>query len=159
MSLIYRSHNLINDKERKEISMRNIAALFSMLMPGIGQFYNGQFLKGAFILIVEHYNNFFGNINKAIQLDFNGLHQQAIDVANFDFILFYPGFYAYAVWDAWFYAKPDAGKTKTAIPFLIGGFLGEFGAIYASKLAIPTLTVGLIMIIPMLCGMIIFRNQ
>jgi hypothetical protein len=159
MSLIYQSHNFINDKERKEISMRIIAALFSMLLPGFGQIYNGQFIKGVFLLIVEHIVNALGKINKAIYLDFNGLHQQAIDSTNFEIMLFYPGIYAYTVWDAWYYAKPDADKTKTAIPFLISGFLGEFGAIYASKLAIPTLTVGLFMIIPMICGMFIFRNQ
>jgi hypothetical protein len=139
--------------------MRNIAALFSILMPGFGQIYNGQFLKGVFFLIVEHFDNVFGHINHAIFLDFNGFHQQAIDVTNFQFMLFYPGFYVYVVWDAWYYAKPNADKSKTAIPFIIAGFLGELSAIYAPKLAIPTLTVGLVMIIPMLCGMFIFRNQ
>lgn len=57
--------------------MRNIAALFSMLMPGFGQIYNGQFMKGVFLLIVEHFDNVLGKINQAIHLDLNGLHQQA----------------------------------------------------------------------------------
>jgi hypothetical protein len=139
--------------------MRNIAALFSMLMPGFGQIYNGQFIKGVFLLIVEHFDNALGKINKAIHLDFNGLHQQAIEATNFDYLLFYPGFYAYCVWDAWYYAKPNADKAKTAIPFVIGGFLGEIGAILANRLPMPTLTVGMLMIIPMICGMIVFRNQ
>ncbi|HWO95243.1 MAG TPA: hypothetical protein VNM45_02655 [Bacillus sp. (in: firmicutes)] len=139
--------------------MRNIAALFSMLMPGFGQIYNGQFIKGVFLLIVEHFDNALGHINKAIHLDFNGLHQQAIDTANFEYMLFYPGFYAYAVWDAWYYAKANADKTKTAIPFVTGGFLGEIGAIFGNRLPIPTLVVGMLMIIPMICGMILFRNE
>lgn len=103
--------------------MRNIAALFSMLMPGFGQIYNGQFMKGVFFVLIEHFDNALGQINKAIHLDFNGLHQQALEAANFEYILFYPGFYAYCVWDAWYYAKPDADKEKTPIPFIIGGFL------------------------------------
>jgi hypothetical protein len=139
--------------------MRNIAAIFSMLMPGIGQIYNGQFMKGVFLLIVEHFDNAFGNINQAIHLDFNGLHQQAVEATNFAYLLFYPGFYAYCVWDAWYYAKPNADKSKTAIPFVIGGFLGEIGAIFANRLPIPTLTVAMFMIIPMICGMIVFRHQ
>jgi hypothetical protein len=139
--------------------MRNIAALFSMLMPGFGQIYNGQFMKGVFLIIVEHFDNVFGNINKAIHLDFNGLHQQAIEVANFEYVLFYPGFYAYCVWDAWYYAKPNADKAKTAVPFVIGGFLGEIGAILANRLPFPTLTVAMLMIIPMICGMILFRQK
>nr|WP_263326853.1 hypothetical protein [Neobacillus sp. Marseille-Q6967] len=139
--------------------MRNIAALFSMLMPGFGQLYNRQLLKGVFLVIAEHYDNVFGHINQAIHLDLNGFHQKALEAANFQYVLFYPGFYAYTVWDAWYHAKPNADKKKSAIPFLIGGFLGEFGAIFATRLAIPTLTVGLLMIIPMICGMIVLRNQ
>ncbi|WP_394233862.1 hypothetical protein [Niallia oryzisoli] len=139
--------------------MRNISSLFSMLMPGFGQIYNGQFLKGIIFVVIEHWDNTVGNINKAIQLDFNGFHSQALEVVVYDGMLFYPGFYVYAVWDAWFFAKKGADKTKTAIPFITAGYLGEMGAIYSSKLPIPTLTVGLLMIIPMLFGMFIYRNQ
>ena len=74
-------------------------------------------------------------------------------------MMFYPGFYAYTVWDAWYYAKLNADKAKTAIPFLIGGFLGEIGAIFGNHLPIPTLTVGMLMIIPMIWGMVVFKNQ
>src|SRR4051812_47498921 len=107
--------------------MRNIAALFSILMPGFGQIYNGKFLKGIIFVVLEHCDNIFAHINKAIYLDFNGLHQQALAVVNYQYLLFYPGFYAYNVWDAWYYAKIGANKTTTAIPFMIAGFLGEFG--------------------------------
>ncbi len=139
--------------------VRIMAALFSMLMPGFGQIYNHQFFKGIIFVVLEHYDNVTGNINDAIHLDFNGMHQQAIEAANYGSLLFYPGFYAYTVWDAWYHAKTGANKTTSAIPFIIGGFVGEFGAIFSSKLPIPTLTVGLLMIIPMIIGMIIFRHQ
>ncbi|MFD2045469.1 hypothetical protein ACFSTA_17435 [Ornithinibacillus salinisoli] len=139
--------------------MRNIAALFSLLMPGFGQIYNGYFMKGVFFVIVEHLDNILGKINQAIHLDFNGYHQAALDITVYDFMLFYPGFYAYAVWDAWYYAKEGANKATTAIPFIFAGFLGEIGAIFAPKFTIPTLTVGLFMIIPMLIGMVIFRKH
>ena len=139
--------------------MRVIAALFSMLMPGFGQIYNQQYIKGIFFVILEHYDNVSANINKAIQLDFNGFRQQALETVIYDGLLFYPGFYIYAVWDAWFYAKEGANKTKTAIPFIIGGFLGEFSSIYSSKIPIPSLTSVLLMIIPMIIGLIVFRKQ
>ncbi|MFC4184366.1 hypothetical protein [Saccharococcus thermophilus] len=139
--------------------MRNIAALFSILMPGFGQIYNGQLMKGTLFIIVEHFHNIFGRINQAIHLDFNGLHQQAVETTNFGYLLLYPGFYAYCVWDAWYNAKPNADKTKTAIPFITGGFLGEIGAIFGNRLPIPTLTIAMLMIIPMICGMIVFRDQ
>ena len=139
--------------------MRNIAALFSLLMPGFGQIYNGQFIRGVIFLAIEHFDNMSGKINKAIQLDFNGLHQQALEAVNYEGLLFYPGFYVYVVWDAWYFAKEGANKTTTAIPFLIGGFLGTIGTIFASKLPVPFLTVGLLMIIPMILGMIFFRKE
>jgi len=100
-----------------------------------------------------------GRINESITLDFNGYHQQAVETATFDVLLFYPGFYVYAVWDAWFYAKEGADKTKTAIPFVVAGFSGEFAVIFAEKLPFPTLTIGLLMIVPMGIGMFIFRNK
>ncbi|WP_160725208.1 hypothetical protein [Bacillus sp. USDA818B3_A] len=139
--------------------MRNIAALFSILMPGFGQLYNRQFIKGVIFVAIEHFDNISGKINKAIQLDLNGFHQQALDTVVYDGMLFYPGFYVYAIWDAWYYAKKGANKTLSSIPFLIGGFLGEFGALFASKLPFPALTVGLLMIVPSVIGMIIFRRQ
>lgn len=139
--------------------MRNIAALFSILMPGFGQIYNRQFVKGIFFIVIEHFDNTVARMNEAIQLDFNGFHQQALEKVSYDGLLFYPGFYVYVVWDAWYYAKKGANKTTSALPFLIAGFLGEFGAIFASKLTFPSLTVGLSMVIPMIIGMVIFKNQ
>lgn len=146
-------------KNKKDNHMRIIAVFFSLLMPGVGQIYNNQIMKGIIFLLIEHYENIFGKINKAIQLDFNGYHQQALDVVNFDGILFYPGFYAFVAWDAWYHAKEGANKAISAIPFLIGGFLGLFGAIYASKLPFPAITVGLLMIIPIIIGTILLKKQ
>jgi hypothetical protein len=82
-----------------------------------------------------------------------------MDFINFGHMLYYSGFYVYPFWDAWFFAKPGADKIKTAIPFLIGGFLGCFSSIFSSHIPIPTLTTGLVMIIPMIFSMIVFRKQ
>jgi hypothetical protein len=139
--------------------LRSIAALFSILMPGLGQVYNRQFVKGIIFLIIEHFDNTLGHINDAIHLDFNGFHREAINVTNFEYMLFYPGFYVYCIWDAWFFAKLGADKIKTAIPFLFSGFLGCIASIYSSHIPIPTLTIGLIMIIPMIFTVIVFRKQ
>jgi hypothetical protein len=140
--------------------MRLVAALFSILMPGFGQIYNKQFIKGIIFVILEHFDNAYGHINKAIHLDFNGLHREALNATNFEAMMFYPGFYIYTVWDAWYYAKEGtANKAKTAVPFLIGGFLGEFCAIYSSHLPIPTLITAIAMLVPMVAGMIIYRKD
>ena len=85
------------------------------------------------MLYFEHFDNIVGNINSAIQLDFNWFHQKALETVVYDGLLFYPGFYVYVVWDAWFYAKEGSNKTTTAIPFIIGGFLGEISAFFLLK--------------------------
>ncbi|MCT2344770.1 hypothetical protein NQZ71_10370 [Niallia taxi] len=139
--------------------MRIIPALFSIIMPGFGQIYNRELVKGIIFVILEHFDNMLGRINQAIALDINGFHQQAIDATNFEVMLFYPGFYVYAVWDSWFYAREGGDKAKTAIPFIIAGFLGEIASLLAPKIPYPTLTIGMLMIVPMLIGMYVFRDQ
>lgn len=139
--------------------MRVIAALFSIFMPGFGQFYNNQMFKGLLFVIFEHYNNTSGHINEAIHLDFMGHHQEAIVVTDYQNMLFYAPFYVYTVWDALYYARPGLDKTKSAIPFILAAILGELAAIYSSKFPFPTLTVGLIMIVPMLFGIILFARK
>jgi hypothetical protein len=140
--------------------MRLAAAFFSILLPGFGQIYNKQFVKGIVFVIFEHFDNAYGHINKAIHMDFNGLHHAALQTINFEAMMFYPGFYIYNVWDAWYYAKEGtADKAKTAVPFLIGGFLGEFCVIYSSHLPIPALTTAIAMLAPMVVGMIIYRKS
>lgn len=139
--------------------MRTIAGLFSLFMPGFGQYYNRQFVKGTVFFVVEYFVNFFGKINNAILLDLIGYHKESINTVVYDHMMYYPVFYAYVVWDAWYYAKNGANKTTTAIPFLAAGICGEMAAIYSRKFPIPALTVGLILIIPMLLGMFIFRKE
>lgn len=137
--------------------MRVISAFFSILMPGVGQMYNGQFIKGIVFMIIEHFDNVFGNINKAIYLDFNGFHQEALQTLEHSHAMFYPGFYVYVVWDALYHAQPNGNK-KSAVLFVVAGFLGEITSIFARHLPIPTLTIGLSMLIPMIIAIIIYRN-
>jgi|GEM_PF-761064 len=138
--------------------MRETAAFFSILMPGVGQMYNGQIIKGIVFMLIEHFDNSFGKINKAIYLDFNGFHQQALEVLQHDFAMFYPGFYVYVVWDSYYNGEPHGNK-KTAIPFVIAGFLGEIATIFSKYLPIPTLTIGLSMLIPMIATIIFYKDK
>ncbi|MED4038472.1 hypothetical protein [Niallia taxi] len=54
--------------------MRIIPALFSIIMPGFGQIYNRELVKGLIFVILEHFDNMLGRINQAIALDINGFH-------------------------------------------------------------------------------------
>ncbi|GAA4707531.1 hypothetical protein [Brevibacillus fulvus] len=139
--------------------MRIIAALFSIVMPGFGQIYNGQFIKGLVFVIFEHFDNSAALINQAIHLDFNGQHADAIRTVNFQYLLFYSPFYAYNVWDAMFFARPGLDKARSAIPFVCAAIVGEIGSIYATLIPFPSFTIGLLVIIPMLIGLLVFARK
>jgi hypothetical protein len=126
-------------------------------MPGIGQMYNGQFVKGLVFLIMEHFDNIFGGINQALYLDFNGLHTQALQAFNFQYALLYPGFYTYVVWDAFFHAEPN-GNPHSIFVFIVAGFIGTITALFASNLLAPALFIGFSMLIPMLIGVVVYRK-
>lgn len=135
-----------------------IAAFFSILLPGTGQLYNRQFLKGVLFLLIEHVDNIMGNVNTAIYYDLNGLHQRSEEAINYNYAMFYPGFYVYAVWDAWYHAGTGNPK-RSGIPFVIAGFMGEFAVIYARYLPYPAFMIGMSMIIPMIIGMVIYTPK
>ncbi|MCU9612754.1 hypothetical protein OEV98_04230 [Caldibacillus lycopersici] len=139
--------------------MRTIAAFFSLFMPGCGQFYNGNIFRGIVFIVIEHFDNIFGRINHALYLDLNGYHREALSTVDFQYSLFYPCFYAYCVWDAWFYAKSGGDKVKSAIPYLIAAFTGTMGTLFASRIPIPTFTVGFVMALIMLTGIYLFRKE
>ncbi|WCK52835.1 hypothetical protein PP175_15545 [Aneurinibacillus sp. Ricciae_BoGa-3] len=136
--------------------MNIIAALFSILMPGTGQMFNKQFIKGVTFMFIEHWDNVSGHINQAIYLDLIGFHKKSWEAIDYTYAPFYPGFYVYVVWDA-AYRASSQGSKLSAIIFVIAGFLGEFATLYAEFLPFPALTIGLIMIIPMLIGLLFSR--
>jgi len=139
--------------------LRFAPALFSIFLPGCGQIFNGHVLRGILFLLIECVINVAGRINAAIHADFMGRHQEALAIVNYDYMLFYPPFYVYVTWDAVYHARPGLRKGPSAVLFLIAGIAGEMGAIYADLLPFPTLTIGLIMIIPMLIGTAIVARK
>lgn len=129
-----------------------------MVMPGGGQIYNKQILKGFVFFFWEHTLNYLAFINKAIYLDFNGHHSQALSVIDHQFALYYPGIYVLGVYDAFQDAGNEAPNKKAAIFFILGGLFGTGSIIFSNYLSIPLLFGGLSMIVPMLVGIIWFRK-
>lgn len=138
--------------------LRVITVLLAIVMPGVAQIVNRHYLKGILFLILEHLINYFAHLNRAIYLDLNGFHTKALQTLSYDFALFYPGFFTLTIWDAFVYATSNPPSNKAAIFFLIGGFLGTVVVIYSRYVPFPLLSGGLSIIIPLLLGVIIFRN-
>jgi hypothetical protein len=136
---------------------RVAAALLSVLMPGVGQMYNRQFIKGIIFMIIEHYDNIFACINQALYLDLNGFHRQALHTLNFQYAPFYAGFYVYTVWDALYFAKPN-GDRKSIFIFILAGFIGVIMTLFSPHLPMPAITIGLSMLMPMIIGIILYRK-
>src|SRR5699024_11039626 len=88
--------------------------LWSIALPGFGQLLNGKYIKGIVFIFLEFLVNVQGNLNKVIFLSFHGEIEQAIQQADYQWIMFYPCLYFFAIWDAF----KDAGGGKKPYSFL-----------------------------------------
>lgn len=117
--------------------MRNpIEVLFwSIAFPGFGQFLNRKIIKGIIFILLEIIINIQSRFNEIIVLSFHGEMEQALSITNFQWLMFYPCLYFYAMWDAY----RDAGGVKHKFAFLPYAFCAYFvtvGLIYSPKLSI-----------------------
>lgn len=117
--------NQFNDK-RTEI------VLWSIALPGFGQFLNRQYFKGAVLLILEFLVNIKSNLNLGIISSFRGDIAAAIAATDFQWLMFYPCIYMYAIWDAY----KDAGGNSVSfafLPFVFAAYLGTIGVTYSAS--------------------------
>ncbi|MCG9968996.1 hypothetical protein L9W92_13225 [Pelotomaculum terephthalicicum JT] len=108
-----------------------VAALWSFIFPGFGQFYNGDYLVGIVLIILEIIVNINSNLNLSIYYTFNGDFAESFKVVDWKWILFYPSILNLGMWQAYYRA---GGKGNG---FFIGfQFGGSFG-LYWSLLGSP----------------------
>jgi len=123
--------------------------LWSIALPGFGQFLNGKLFKGTVLLILEFLINVQGNFNEVIISSFHGEIEKAIGQADYQWLMFYPCLYFYAMWDAW----KDAGggkKRYSFLPFVFAAFFVTVGCIYSSNFKLFGVLLGPVWL-PMLC--------
>nr|WP_106782864.1 hypothetical protein [Lysinibacillus timonensis] len=109
--------------------------LWSIALPGFGQILNGKLLKGAFFIGLEIVINIQSNLNEVIIDSFQGNIQAAIENTNFNWLMFYPCLYMFAIGDAY----RDAGGVNSPysfLPFVFSAYLGTIGLIYSSNLKV-----------------------
>ncbi|MBY0099135.1 hypothetical protein [Mesobacillus maritimus] len=114
---------------QKQVYKSPIAAmLWSIALPGLGQLYNRDYIPAFLLLTLEFLINLFSNLNLAILYSFNGDFQQAHEIINYEWGLFYPAVYGYSVWQAYNYAKSinyrSNGNGPLKRTFFTGWFFG-----------------------------------
>jgi hypothetical protein len=106
--------------------------LWSVALPGLGQFLNRAYFKGVVILLLEFVINLKGQLNRTIMLSFEGEIVQAAHAAHFEWLLFYPCMYMYAIWDA-YRGAGGGGTPYSFLPYILGAFSGTVGLFLSLK--------------------------
>lgn len=110
----------------------NEKLLWSIALPGLGQLLNGKYVKGITFILLEIIINVQSKFNEIIRLSFNGEIEKAIEYANYEWLLFYPCLYFFAMWDAF----KDGGGGKdpySFLPFVFAAYSVTVGTIYSAK--------------------------
>jgi hypothetical protein len=138
---------IIADQEvKRSVGMKKIGsglekALWSIAIPGFGQFLNGKYFKGTVIIFLEFLINMKANINTIIISSFYGQTELAVQQANYQWLMFYPCVYMYGIWDAY-----RDGQEKESpllfLPFAIAAYLETIGVIYSRTLRVNGILLG-----------------
>ncbi|HEU4965469.1 MAG TPA: hypothetical protein VFV52_16715 [Bacilli bacterium] len=115
--------------------------LWSIAFPGFGQLLNGKLLKGALFVALEFLINMYSHLNLAIIHSFRGEIQGAIQEIDYQWLLFYPCVYLFAIWDAY----RDAGGGTRAfafLPFVCSAYLGTVGVVFSASLKVMGVLLG-----------------
>jgi TM2 domain-containing membrane protein YozV len=78
-----------------------LSIAWSMVLPGLGQLYNGESIKAIFVLIVGSFIIIFSHALQAIGFSALGDFQQAKTIIHWQWFLNIPSFYGFAVWDVY----------------------------------------------------------
>lgn len=119
----------------EKVKNRNYEALlWSVALPGFGQFINKKHFKGFIFIVLEFLVNVMSNFNYAIMQSFLGNIHRAIEVINFQWLMFYPCLYMYSLWDA--YRDSNEPEPYLYIPFAFGAYFVTIGLMYSTELTI-----------------------
>lgn len=107
--------------------------LWSIALPGFGQFLNGKYFKGTLLLILEFLINVQSHLNLMLISSFRGDTKTTAEQTDFQWLMFYPCIYMFSLWDAY----RDAGGKNVSfayLPFVFAAYLGTIGIIYSTNL-------------------------
>ena len=109
------------------------AVLWSIAFPGFGQLLNGHLLKGFIFILLEFIINEMSSFNKAIMYSFLGKIAEAASVVDYQWLMFYPCLYMYAMYDSYKYAEGDNPRLAF-VPFAFEALFVTIGLIYSPNI-------------------------
>ena len=123
--------------------------LWGIAFPGFGQLLSGSYIKGILLVLLEIIINVQAHFNRIIILSFNGNIHEAVTQANYDWLLFYPCVYFFAIWDAF---KDGSGPERPFmfLPFVFSAYLVTVGVFFSKSFTIHGVLLGPVWL-PMLC--------
>lgn len=112
--------------------MKKIEVLsWSIAFPGFGQLLNNQIYKGLVFIMLVVIINTKSHFNQAILYSFNGEIQKAIDITNYQWLMFYPCIYMLSIWDA--YRNASHADSLSYLPMTICGFSVTIGLMFSTR--------------------------
>jgi hypothetical protein len=111
------------------------AVFWSIALPGFSQLLMGQYFKGAIFVFLEFLVNMNSQFNLAIMHSFLWEIDKAIAVTDFQWLMFYPCLYMFAMWDAYRTAMPEDEKLSY-FPFVFAAYSLTVGLMLSTKLKI-----------------------
>ncbi|MDF2039439.1 hypothetical protein P2R12_21115 [Cytobacillus oceanisediminis] len=109
------------------------AVFWSIALPGFSQLLMGQLWKGTLFVALEFIINVYSHFNSAIMLSFMGEIDKAVHVLNYQWLMFYPCLYMFAMWDAYRTAMPE-NEELSFLPFVFSAYFVTVGLMYSTKL-------------------------
>lgn len=117
------------------------ALLWSIALPGFGQLLVGQYFKGGLFVFLEFLINVNSHFNMAIMYSFLWEIDKAFKVIDYQWLMFYPCLYLFAMWDSYRYAMPEEEKLSF-LPFVFGAYFVTVGLMVSPKLKIFDTLIG-----------------
>jgi hypothetical protein len=124
-----------------EQTKRTEKILWSIAFPGFAQLLNGNWIKGIVFIGLEFLINVQANMNTAILASFHGETLQAVQLTNYQWLMFYPCVYMFAMYDG--YRDAIEGDSPfTFLPFVFAAYFGTIGVIYSPLVKIGGVILG-----------------
>ncbi|MGM7723254.1 hypothetical protein [Metabacillus sp. Hm71] len=117
------------------------AIFWSIALPGFAQILNRKLLKGFVFIFLEFLINVNSNFNTAIMASFLGEIDRAVHIVNYQWLMFYPCVYMFAMWDAFKDAEGDRSP-YSFFPFVFGAYFVTVGLMYSPVFKINGVLLG-----------------
>lgn len=124
------------------------AILWSVALPGFAQLLSGSLIKGLLFVFLEFLINVKSNFNEGIMLSFLGRTSEAAEIIDYQWLMFYPCLYMFAMWDAYKKAQDKPNKYNY-IPFAFAAYFVTIGLMYSPLIKVHNVLIGPIFL-PML---------